>query len=77
MSHYRYKSIPDAKFEADSSSSFGDMMSQRFPQKIERVIKFGYLPPENGFNSKTKMSFYVQNRYSPPKIDSPFSFSNF
>ena len=33
MSHYSYKSIPDAKFEADSSSSFGDMMSQNFPWK--------------------------------------------
>ena len=34
----------------------------------ERVIKFGYLPPENGFNFK-KMSFYVQNRFSQPKLD--------
>ena len=28
-----HKSIPDAKFEDDSSSSFGDMTSQNFPQK--------------------------------------------
>ena len=33
MSHYSHKSIPDAKFEADSSSSFGDMKSQNFPRK--------------------------------------------
>ena len=33
MSHYDYKSIPDAKFESDSSSSFGDMTSQNFPWK--------------------------------------------
>ena len=33
MSHYGHKSIPDAKFESDSSSSFGDMMSQKFPRK--------------------------------------------
>ena len=33
MSHYDHKSIPDAKFESDSSSSFGDMMSQNFSQK--------------------------------------------
>ena len=33
MSHYGYESIPDAKFESDSSSSFGDMTSQNFPQK--------------------------------------------
>ena len=31
MSHYSHKSIPDAKFESDSSSSFGDMTSQKFP----------------------------------------------
>ena len=33
MCHYIHKSIPDAKFEVDSSFSFGDMMSQNFPQK--------------------------------------------
>ena len=33
MSYYIYKSIPDAKFEADRSVSFGDMMSQNFPRK--------------------------------------------
>ena len=33
MSHYGYKSIPDTKFESDSSSSFGDMTSQNFPRK--------------------------------------------
>ena len=33
MNHYIHKSIPLAKFEVDSSSSFGDMTSQNFPQK--------------------------------------------
>ena len=33
MSHYGQKSIPDAKFEADSSFSFGDITSQNFPRK--------------------------------------------
>ena len=33
MRHYGYKSIPDAKFESDSSSSFGDMTSQNFSRK--------------------------------------------
>ena len=42
----------------------------------EWVIKFGYLPPENGFNLKKK-SFYVQNRSSRPKIDPHVNFSNF
>ena len=32
MGRYIYKSIPDAKFEVDSSFSFGDM-SQNFLQK--------------------------------------------
>ena len=36
----------------------------------EQVMKFGYLPPENELNFK-KMSFYVQNRSSRPKIDPP------
>ena len=46
----------------------------------ERVIRFGYLPLENGKTFK-KMGFYVQNRSSRPKTDPPpprhVSFSNF
>ena len=76
MDHYIHKSISDAKFEADSSFSFGDMTSQNFPKRRERVIQFGYLPPENGFNLK-KMSFYVQNRSSRPKIETPCQFQQF
>ena len=45
-------------------------------KRRERVIRFGYLPPENWFNFK-KMSFYVQNRSSRPKIDPHANFSNF
>ena len=33
MCHYVHKSTPDAKFEVDSSFSFGDMTSQNFPRK--------------------------------------------
>ena len=33
MSHYIDESIPHTKFEAASSSSFGDMTSQNFPRK--------------------------------------------
>ena len=33
MRNYIHKSIPDAKFEVDSSSRFGDITSQNFPQK--------------------------------------------
>ena len=45
-------------------------------ERRERVIEFDYLPPENMFNFK-KMSFYVQNRSSRPKIDPHVNFSNF
>ena len=55
MSHYSHKSMPDAKCECGSFSIFGDMTSQSSP--LEKgiyfdslVIKFGYLPTENGFN---------------------------
>ena len=33
MDDYGYKSIPDAKFESGSSSSFEDITSQNFHQK--------------------------------------------
>ena len=33
MSYHSPKSIPDAKFKADSPSSFGDITSQNFPRK--------------------------------------------
>ena len=33
MSHYGHKSIADAKFESDSSSSFGDMTVTKFPSE--------------------------------------------
>ena len=32
MSYYGHKSIPDTKFESDSTSSFGDMTSQNLPR---------------------------------------------
>ena len=33
MSHYDHKSILNSKFESGSCCSFGDMMSQNFPQE--------------------------------------------
>ena len=63
--HDTHKCIPDAKFESGSSSSFRHDITKR-----EEVIRFRYLPPENGFNFH-EMSFYVQKR---PKID-PMSIS--
>ena len=68
MSHYSHKSILDAKFKADISSSFRDMTSLR-----EQVIKFGYLPTENGFIFK-KMSFLSRIVLLDPKL-TPMSIS--
>ena len=76
MGHYIYKSIPDAKFEVDSSFSFGDMTSQNFPQKKGTSHPIRLFTPKNGFNFK-KTSFYVQNRSSRPKIDPPCQFQQF
>ena len=45
-------------------------------RRRERVIKFGYLPSENGFNVY-KMGSHVQNSSSRPKIDPHVNFSNF
>ena len=74
MGHYIYKSIPDAKFEVDSSFSFGDMTSQNFPQKKGTSHPIRLFTLGNGSNFK-KTSFYVQNRSSRPKIDPPMSIS--
>ena len=73
MSHYIHESIPDAKFEADSSFNIGGMTSQNFPPKNEssNVAIKGFI-----FFFKKK-SFYVQNRSSRPKIDPHVNFSNF
>ena len=78
MGHYIHKSIPDAKCEADSSSTFGDMTSQNFPRKKgNESSNSAIYPREMGLTFK-KMSFYVQNRSSRPKIDPPHvNFSNF
>ena len=74
MGHYGHKSIPDVKFESGSHSSFGDMTSQNFPQKKGRSHQIRLFTPE--FNFK-KMSFYVQNRSSRPKIDPTCQFQPF
>ena len=68
--------MPYAKFEADSSSSFGDMTSQNFPQKKGTSHQIRLFTPGKRFNVK-KMGFYVQNRSSRPKIDPPCKFQQF
>ena len=67
--HHGHKSIPGAKFEASSSLGFGDMTSQNFPRKkgTSNQIRLNF----------KKMSFYVQDRSSRPKIDPPCQFQQF
>ena len=74
MSHCSHKSIPDASIESGSLFSFGDMASQNFA--VETVIKFGYLPHENGFNFE-KISFYVQIRSFRLKVGPLCQFHQF
>ena len=50
MNHYSHKIIPDTKFEAGSSSSFRDMMSQNFPQNKGTSHQIRLFTPENEFN---------------------------
>ena len=38
-SHYNQQSIPDAKFEAGSSSSFGDITSPKFQEGTSHQIR--------------------------------------
>ena len=53
-SHYSHKSIPNAKFEADSSSSFEDVTSQNLPWTEGMGHRIRLFIPENGFNLKKK-----------------------
>ena len=66
MSDYIHKSIPHAKFEADSSSSFGDIhvtkfpseqgnessKSASYPRKTGLTFKNGFLCPELFFSTQ-------------------------
>ena len=47
--HYSYKSMPDAKFEFGSFTSFGNMMSQNFPVKKGTSHQILTFTQENGF----------------------------
>ena len=75
MCHYGHKSFPYAKFEFCSSFSFGDMTSQHFPRKKATSHQIRLFTPEKRVLIFLKKSFYVQNRSSRPKIDTPMSIS--
>ena len=48
VSHYSYKSMPDAKFDLDTFSSFGDMTSQTFLLKKGMSHRIRIFPPPPG-----------------------------
>ena len=76
MGHYIYKSIPDAKFEVDSSFSFGDMTSQNFPQKKGTSHPIRLFTPENEFTFK-KPAFMSRIVLLDPKFTPHVNFNNF
>ena len=54
MSHNGHKSIPDAKFESGSSSSFGDMMSQISLEEGNKSSNSAIYPRKTGLTLKKK-----------------------
>ena len=69
MSHYIYKRVSRAKFEGNSSSSYGDYDVTKFPsEEGNESSDWAIYPWKTGLTFK-KMGFYVQNRSSRPKID--------
>ena len=63
-------------FKSGSSSSFGDMTSQISLGRRNESSNSAIYTRKTGLTLK-KMSFYVQNRSSRPKIDPHVNFSNF
>ena len=79
ISHYIHKSIPHAKFEADSSSSFGDMTSQNFPRKkgtSYQIRIFTPLPRKEGLTFKKWISMsrivLLDPKLTPMSISASF-----
>ena len=77
MGHYIYKSIPHAKFEVDSSSSFGYMTSQNFLQKkgTSHPIRLFY-PRKTGLTLKKRV-FMSRIVLLDPKLPPPSQFQQF
>ena len=69
MGHYIYKSISDAKFEVDSSFSFGDMMSKEGNESSDSTI----YPRKTGLTLK-KQVFMSRIVLLDPKL-TPVSIS--
>ena len=80
MSHYNRESIPDAKFEAAGSSSFGDMTSQNFPKNLKETSRqIPLFTPENEFSLKKRVFMSRIVLLNPKLTPSPpnVNFSNF
>ena len=76
LSHYRHESIPDTKFEADSSSSFEDMTSQNFPRNKGTSHQLRLFTP--GKRAKLlKNEFLCPESFFRPKIDPSCQFQQF
>ena len=75
--------MPDARFESESFSSFGDMMSQTFLLKKGKSNQIQIINPQMMGLTWKKLSFYVQNCSFKPKMypsfqaKEIFSLSNF
>ena len=78
MNHYNHKSIPDEEFGFSSSSSFGDMTPQNFPQKkgTNHQIRRRIYPRKTGLTLKERLSM-SRIVHLDPKLTPNVTFSNF
>ena len=77
MGHYIYKSIPDAKFEVDSSFSFGDMTSQNSPQMKGTSHLIRLFTPGKRVITLIKRVFMSRIVLLDPKLTPHVNFNNF
>ena len=71
MGHYRHKSNPDAKLSLVALLVLEIWRHKISLKRKERVIKFGYLSPENGFNFKKNEFFMSRIVILDPKLTGP------
>ena len=77
MGHYTYKSIPDAKFEVDSSFSFGDMTSQKVSSKEGNKSSDSTIYPRKTGLTLKKRVFMSRIVLLDPKLTPHVNFNNF
>ena len=75
-SYYTHKSIPDAKLEAGSSSSFREIMSQSFPRKKGMSHQIRLFTPGKRV-SLLKSEFLCGIVLLDPKLSPRVNFRNF